>query len=228
VAVGVVVLLVGAIVGEQAFGKRDKGSTAVAAAPAASIPQPVASVPAPAMSAPAMPKPAPAPAPTPAPTATTAAPPGMQAYTVPGQFTLFIPPEYAWQTGPQQSLGRGVTASSYVGTRQEHSVVTVSIISTPIKAQNERRDFMRGASNGMSRSMGAAMTVVESKGFEAVGNIPDRVEIQLTLQAINGNRVHGKGFVNFGKKKTSMVVAMAQDLGVRDQLMQSVNSFKEL
>jgi hypothetical protein len=124
-------------------------------------------------------------------------------------------------------LGRGITASAFIGTAPDNSALTVSIISSPIKAQKDRRDFLRGASGGMTRGA-AGMTLVDSQGFNPTGTVPDHLNVQITLQGINGVSVHGKGFIKFGKKRTSMVMVMAQDIGVRDSMMQAVNSFKEL
>lgn len=158
VAVGVVVLLVGAIVGEQVFGKRDRSPTPLAAVPVSDPTKPAASVPAPVGAS--VPKPAPQPVPVSIPAPNLAPPPGMQAYTVPGKFTIFTPPEYNWQASAQQSLGRGVTANSYSATRPDHSAMIVSLINTPIKNQKDRRDFLRGASGGLSRGMAGAMSIV--------------------------------------------------------------------
>jgi hypothetical protein len=151
----------------------------------------------------------------------------MQAYSVPGKFTIFAPAPYSWRAQPEQSVGRGITASAYIGTAPDNSALTVSIISSPIKAQKDRRDFLRGASGGITRGA-AGMTLVDSQGFNPTGNIPDHLDLQITMRGINGVSVHGKGFIKFGKKRTSMVMVMAQDIGVRDSMMQAVNSFKEL
>lgn len=229
VAIGVVVLLVCAIIGEKIYSSRSRAPRPVAAAtPAASDPsKPKASVPAPVGSV--VPKPAPAPASTPVsiPAPAVSAPPGTQPYTVPGKFTIYAPPAYSWIAQPQQTVGRGVTTNAYIARSTDGSGLTVSIVNSPINAQKDRRDFLRGASGGLSRGA-AGMTLVNSEGFSPVGTVPDRLDIQLTLQGFNGVQVHGKGFITFGKKRTCMVLVMAQDVSVRDSLMQSVNSFQEL
>jgi hypothetical protein len=228
VAIGVVVLLVGAIIGEKMYAARQNAPRPVAAAPASDPSKPVPSVPAPVGSF--VPKPAPKPEPAATPVsipANGAAPPGMQAYSVPGKFTIFAPASYSWRAQPEQALGRGITASAFIGTAPDNSALTVSIISSPIKAQKDRRDFLRGASGGMTRGA-AGMTLVDSQGFNPTGTVPDHLDVQITMQGINGVSVHGKGFIKFGKKRTSMVMVMAQDIAIRDSMMTAVNSFKEL